>query len=256
MVTSIINVELHKIEHDPTPQFSVQDRGRIARGTDPGGVPSLVREEMTVNAAISQLQLSYARLFNRGINWGERVVVQSRTPMARLWPASIRLGKLVKLGRAIRHPLYESLVERRRLVVLPIHPLELLEKDLYCRFMPLGRVAHNVILEIPDSPMLGEVHQLERRLISLRHLGYRICIGGFDSSDKQVVLEAKHVDFIRLGPSLVDGIERYPAKQELLLQVISKAHDSRTEVLACGIENKAQFDILSRLGCDVIEVPR
>lgn len=60
------------------------------------------------------------------------------------------------------------------------------------------------------------------------------------------------MDYIKIDKSFIDHIEQ--ENYEIMIgSLIRMAHDMGIEVIAEGVENKMQYDILKRLNCDYIQ---
>jgi EAL domain-containing protein (putative c-di-GMP-specific phosphodiesterase class I)/GGDEF domain-containing protein len=128
-------------------------------------------------------------------------------------------------------------------------------------------VVHYLIRLIKESalePSLIEVELTERALYEnesmmlhliglLRELGVKISLDDFGTGYNSLIdLVLIPIDYIKIDKSFIDCIlcDHY---QILIDTVISYAHKSGKKVIAEGVENEFQLDILKNMGCDFVQ---
>jgi EAL domain-containing protein (putative c-di-GMP-specific phosphodiesterase class I) len=169
--------------------------------------------------------------------------------------AAQQLGMLASLGSAVRRHVGNTVSQSSiAQVFVNLHPLDLLDDDLYSPEAPLTRVAHKVVLEMTERTPLDHVSDVRERVASLRQLGFRIAIddmgAGYSNLSSVAQLEP---DVMKLDMGLVRGIEGSPTRQKLVGNMVGLCADMHVTVIAEGIETVAERDTLLRLGCDVMQ---
>lgn len=119
-------------------------------------------------------------------------------------------------------------------------------RDLLSR-LPLDRV----VLEITEHALIDDYAKLNTILRALRRGGIRLAVddagAGFASFRHILRLNP---DIIKLDVSLIRGIVDDPVRQSLATALVGFAHDLRATVVAEGIEEEAELELLIGLGID------
>jgi EAL domain-containing protein (putative c-di-GMP-specific phosphodiesterase class I) len=113
--------------------------------------------------------------------------------------------------------------------------------------IPLSRI----VLEITEHSSVEDYADLARALRPLREAGMRIAVddAGAGYATFRHIL-ALSPDVIKLDRTLIAGIDRDPARRALAAAVVSFAGETRTSVVAEGLETAAEFRTVLRLGVD------
>lgn len=132
-----------------------------------------------------------------------------------------------------------------------IHPATLLalsESALQELFAP-ARALDSCCLEISEQLFLGQPDQIGARLREVRALGVRIAIDdvgfGRSSLESLLVLEP---DVLKIDRAFVSGASSDPAKRARLSRLLRLAHSLEAEVVAEGVETRADAALLRELG--------
>ncbi len=167
--------------------------------------------------------------------------------------AAERAGRLVDLGRQVRAKTAQSMTDAGQewLVVLNLHPTDLLDGDLYSTDAPLSKLAGRVVLEITDRAALDGVPSVRERVRDLRHLGYRIGLddlgAGHSGLNTFVSLEP---EFVKLDASLIRDVHLDRARGKIVGTLTTLCHELNAQVIAEGVESFGERDALFALGCD------
>ncbi len=101
---------------------------------------------------------------------------------------------------------------------------------------------------------LFEIEDLMLRLIdALRELGVKISLDDFGTGYNSLIdLVAIPIDYIKIDKSFIDHIlcDDYEA---LIGTIISYAHNSGKQVIAEGVEDETQLNLLKGMGCDFVQ---
>ena len=173
-----------------------------------------------------------------------------------LFAEAERFGQLQQLGRIIRGQVLsvaEALAEGTRLFV-NLHVSDLEDTALYDAIAPLSRVASRVVLEITERGSIASVPDLEKKVASLRALGYRVALddigAGYANLNSLTTLEP---DIVKLDMSLVRDIHERGTKQRVVSALVELCRDMQIELIAEGVETKSELDALLALGCDLFQ---
>jgi EAL domain-containing protein (putative c-di-GMP-specific phosphodiesterase class I) len=217
--------------------------------------------EVRFEKALSRLYFVYQPL----VRWSTRdvlgyeVFVRSSEPSLAdsqaLFDAAERLDRIHDLGRAIRAGASAPLAEGpdQSLLFLNIHEQELLDDSLYAS-NTLSQLAQRVVLEISERARLETVTEIPRRIRDLKLQGFRIAIddvgAGYAGLSSFSMLEP---DIMKFDVALVRDVDHALGKRCVMRSMITVCRELGIEVIAEGVETRAELDTLLDLGCDVLQ---
>jgi len=116
-----------------------------------------------------------------------------------------------------------------------------------------GLSPSQVEFEVPETVTLGRNGESVVGILSdLRRMGFAIALDDFGTGYASLThLRNLPVDTIKLDRSFILEMNRSLADRAIVRAVISLGHDLGVQVLAEGIEIRAQFDAVAELGCDL-----
>jgi EAL domain-containing protein (putative c-di-GMP-specific phosphodiesterase class I) len=167
-----------------------------------------------------------------------------------------KLDRLPELGRRIRELAPTPILagETGADLFINLHPSDLADEQLYAENSALARIAPRVVLEVTERASLDDVAQVEKRVARLRELGYRIAVddlgAGYSGLTALAMLEP---DIVKLDMSLIQGIETSITRRNIVSRMIPVARDLGAQIVAEGIETRAQCEVLIELGCDLLQ---
>ena len=227
-----------------------------ARALEPADLSTL---SPRFDAALAGLFMVYQPI----VRWSTRTVhawealVRTREPSVPhpgvLLDLAQRTGKLPELGRRIRNEVATGGDRQARLFV-NLHPVDLLDDELFDPAAPLSRIAARVVLEVTERAGLEDVADLGDRLRRLRALGYRIAIDDLGEGYSGLTSLARiepHV--VKLDMSLVRGVNASAAQRHIIRSTVQLCTALGCEVVAEGVESPAERDALISLGCDLLQ---
>jgi diguanylate cyclase (GGDEF)-like protein len=113
-----------------------------------------------------------------------------------------------------------------------------------------GVQAGAVVLEITETALVYEVDSATVSLEALRSTGARIAIDDFGTGFSSLSsLASLPVDILKIDRSFVSGHGARPRSVPILEGIIDLAHKLSLGLIAEGIEEPEQLDLLRRLGC-------
>lgn len=219
--------------------------------------------EVRFEKALSRLYFVYQPV----VRWSERevvgyeVFVRSSEPSLAdsqaLFDAAERLDRIHDLGRAIRAAATTPVAQAAPdtpILFLNIHEQELLDDALFCPTNELSQLAQRVVLEISERARLERVTELPRRIRDLKTCGFRIAIddvgAGYAGLSSFSMLEP---DLIKFDVALVRDVDHALGKRCVMRSMITVCRELGIEVVAEGVETRAELDTLLDLGCDVLQ---
>ena len=109
-------------------------------------------------------------------------------------------------------------------------------------------------LEITEGVLIDDFSRAVSILRRLKSLGVRIALDDFGTGYSSMsYLQAFSFDMIKIDRSFISNLERSAQSKALLRGVIGLARGLELPVTAEGVETRAQLDVLSRAGCDLVQ---
>ncbi len=171
-----------------------------------------------------------------------------------LFELAEKLSALHRVGRRVRQRVAEATAGLDAAVFVNLHPLDLLDDDLFSLTAPLTARAKQIVLEITERETMDRVPDLAARLKALRGFGYRIALDDLGAGYAGLAsFAAMAPEVIKLDMSLTRDIPRYPVKQKLIRTITSLCETLGATVVAEGVERPEDRDALADLGCDLLQ---
>ncbi|HEV8682901.1 MAG TPA: EAL domain-containing protein [Actinomycetota bacterium] len=112
----------------------------------------------------------------------------------------------------------------------------------------------NLVLEFNETMMLGDADATISVLKELKQLGVKLAVDDFGAGQSSLAhLQRFPVDFLKIDPSFVDGLDRGPEDSALARAIVRLAQVLRLEVVAEGVEREEQLTALRELGCQMAQ---
>ncbi|BCY13582.1 bifunctional diguanylate cyclase/phosphodiesterase [Actinoplanes sp. L3-i22] len=113
-----------------------------------------------------------------------------------------------------------------------------------------GLPANCLVLELTETILMRDLAVTSVRLEELRALGVKIAIDDFGTGYSSLgYLRDIPVDVLKIDRSFIDGMAGNGRQQELVNAVIQLGHTLGLRVVAEGIEDASQLDLLTVMGC-------
>jgi EAL domain-containing protein (putative c-di-GMP-specific phosphodiesterase class I) len=170
--------------------------------------------------------------------------------------AAERLGKLPRLAHKIWAAAAAAFAgaEDHALLFVNLHAADLGDPLLALPSSPLVAIADKVVLEVTERASLESVDGSRERLTELRSLGFRIAIddlgAGYAGLNSFAAIEPQ---FVKLDASIVRGVNRNRTKQKIIRSIIALCNELSIVVVAEGVEDVDERDVLVDLGCDLLQ---
>jgi EAL domain-containing protein (putative c-di-GMP-specific phosphodiesterase class I)/ActR/RegA family two-component response regulator len=109
-------------------------------------------------------------------------------------------------------------------------------------------------LELTESALMSNAEHTIEVLESLKRLGIRIAIDDFGTGYSSLAyLKRFPIDKLKIDIAFVRDITTIPVDAAIALAIISMAHSLHMQVIAEGVESRAQMALLRRHFCDEIQ---
>lgn len=117
-----------------------------------------------------------------------------------------------------------------------------------------GLPAHRVELEITEGVLVDDAERVVELLHQLKRLGVSLSMDDFGTGYSSLsYLRRLPLDVIKIDRSLVTDLEHETDVAMIAGAVVSLGQSLNKMVVAEGVETQAQFDFLSRQGCDAFQ---
>jgi EAL domain-containing protein (putative c-di-GMP-specific phosphodiesterase class I) len=133
--------------------------------------------------------------------------------------------------------------------------LELVESagsGLAGKLSDVARSPTECVLEITERTYAESASRLRERVADLRSHGFRIAIDDMGTGYSALhVLAELQPDFIKLDKMLVRDLPDEPIKRNLVSAITHFARESRSRVIAEGVETEDEVEVLTELGIEL-----
>ena len=111
-----------------------------------------------------------------------------------------------------------------------------------------------IVLEFGNLELLGDPRSLDRVRLEAHSAGFRVLADNVGFSEVGLKrLAVFKPDFAKLDRSLIQGIDRSPRRQAIVLGIVALARALRIEIIAGGIETTAERDWLQSAGVELAQ---
>jgi diguanylate cyclase (GGDEF)-like protein/PAS domain S-box-containing protein len=109
-------------------------------------------------------------------------------------------------------------------------------------------------LEVTESMVMSDPERVARILERLREMKLRVAIDDFGAGQSSLsYIKRFPIDTLKIDQSFISGIERQRGDRAIVQAVIVLAHTLGMDVIAEGVENQGQQNMLVGLGCDAFQ---
>ncbi len=109
-------------------------------------------------------------------------------------------------------------------------------------------------LELTESMIMEDSQSAIRCLHDLKSLGLKISVDDFGTGYSSLsYLKDFPVDTLKIDKSFVDGLESSQSKLAIVRAIIVLGHSLNLKVVAEGVENTAQLELLTENVCDMVQ---
>lgn len=136
---------------------------------------------------------------------------------------------------------------------------QFLEKDFYTTFIEKveesGLKSNNITLEVTESIFIDNLDYMVKLLQKLRDLGFKISMDDFGTGYSSLSMLRKiPINELKIDKSFVDDITTDKSAEHMIKTIISIGKILNYEiVLAEGVEEREQVDLLHKFGCNTYQ---
>lgn len=143
-------------------------------------------------------------------------------------------------------------------VFINVSILQLLQRDfthtLFATLQDMAVSPRQVGLELTESIFYSNLQEINRTLSRLREAGIRISIDDFGTGYSSLSRERElEIDYLKIDKSFVTHLLDSSPDTSIIPDIISMAHRFGHEVVAEGVEEQTQQQLLAQWGCDKLQ---
>lgn len=223
---------------------------------------SMSLRESDFRRALETLHLAYQPIVHAKRNTvvGYEALVRTRDETlfrpADLLGAAEDFGAIPELGRRVRETVARTIGDfpKESLVFVNLHPLEILDEQLYSTANPLRTHASRVVFEVTEQARLGPVDRVDARFATLRSLGFLLAVddlgAGYSALTNLIRFDP---DFAKIDMGLVQGADKSPSQRVLIASLVKVCKELRVQLVCEGIETEAEANTLLDLGAELLQ---
>lgn len=111
-----------------------------------------------------------------------------------------------------------------------------------------------IILEITEDTFIRSTAFISSQINGLRSMGIEVSLDDFGTGYSSLNYLTKiKFDEIKIDKSFIDDLQHSDRARQLLTHIVALAKTFDAQVVAEGVESKAQVDIIVESGCDIIQ---
>jgi EAL domain-containing protein (putative c-di-GMP-specific phosphodiesterase class I) len=108
--------------------------------------------------------------------------------------------------------------------------------------------------ELTETAVMRRSDQVQQTMLALGRLGVRFSLDDFGTGFSSFVhLNNLPITLLKIDRSFVGGMGERAENRQLVRAMINLAHNLNLEVVAEGVENIEQLDMLRQFGCDQVQ---
>jgi diguanylate cyclase (GGDEF)-like protein/PAS domain S-box-containing protein len=109
-------------------------------------------------------------------------------------------------------------------------------------------------LELTESYIMKDLPQAAARLTQIRNLGVSIAIDDFGTGYSSLsYLNKLPVDALKIDQSFLRNLHEPESSLAVIQSIVRMAHSMNLNVVAEGVETRAELDLVRVLGCDLVQ---
>jgi diguanylate cyclase (GGDEF)-like protein/PAS domain S-box-containing protein len=117
-----------------------------------------------------------------------------------------------------------------------------------------GLDPRTVELEVTEAIFLRHPEQMEQILGAVRTLGVRVALDDFGTGYSSLsYLDRYEIDTIKIDQSFVANMLSRPRTMAIVHNIVGLAHALHLDIVAEGVEESGQLDLLTAMGCTMMQ---
>jgi predicted signal transduction protein with EAL and GGDEF domain len=181
-------------------------------------------------------------------------------PPSNFIPLTEESGLIISMGEWILRAACREAASwpKPLLIAVNLSPVQFRSDDLvrlvHTILIETGLAPDRLELEITEGILIDDFSRAVSILRRLKALGVRIALDDFGTGYSSMsYLQSFPFDKIKIDRSFVSNLERSAQSKTIVRAVIGLARGLDLPVIAEGVETHAQYELLARAGCDLVQ---
>lgn len=117
-----------------------------------------------------------------------------------------------------------------------------------------GIAPERVVIELTEQTPIEDFDLLDRALRHYRAMGFSIALDDLGAGYSSLRLWSElRPDIVKIDRHFIDGIHLDPLKREFVGSILQMARAARARVIAEGVEQREELELLARMGVDLVQ---
>jgi EAL domain-containing protein (putative c-di-GMP-specific phosphodiesterase class I) len=117
-----------------------------------------------------------------------------------------------------------------------------------------GIAPERVVIELTEQTPIEDFDLLDRALHHYRAMGFSIALDDLGAGYSSLRLWSElRPDIVKIDRHFIDGIHLDPLKREFVGSILQMARAARARVIAEGVEQREELQLLERMGVDLVQ---
>ena len=127
--------------------------------------------------------------------------------------------------------------------------------DLLQQGLEQNRLAPQMLeIELTEGSLMQDTDATRRMLADLKRLGVRLSVDDFGTGYSSLAyLKLFEIDTLKIDKTFVDKITSDHKDEAIAASIVNLAHNLELKVVAEGVENAEQLQMLQQMGCDIVQ---
>jgi diguanylate cyclase (GGDEF)-like protein/PAS domain S-box-containing protein len=114
--------------------------------------------------------------------------------------------------------------------------------------------ARRLIIELTETDAVGDLHDTQRLIEALRHMGCGVCLDDFGTGFSSFAyLKHLHADILKIDGLFIRDLHRHEDNQVFVQAIVNIARGLGKKVVAEYVESENVLEILKRFGVDMVQ---
>lgn len=186
------------------------------------------------------------------------------TPPDTFIPIAESTGLIVPLGEWIIENVCQQLAHWKRAglddfyVAINLSAKQFRHQDIFAQVIARLKkydLPHRMLaIEITESMVIDDIDQACTMLRQFQQAGIKVCMDDFGTGYSSLnYLKQLPIDVLKIDRSFIDEISDSKQSRAIVSSIISLGQNLEQEVIAEGVETEAQLQVLTELGCDLVQ---
>jgi len=186
------------------------------------------------------------------------------TPPDTFIPIAESTGLIVPLGEWIIDYVCQQLARWRRAghdnfyVAINLSAKQFRHQDIFQQVIECLKkyqLPHRMLaIEITESMVINDLDKACNMLRQFQQAGIKVCMDDFGTGYSSLnYLKQLPIDVLKIDRSFIDEISGSKQSRAIVSSIISLGQNLEQEVIAEGVETDAQLQVLTELGCDLVQ---